>query len=139
MTDAITGYGSSFEVHDGASPGAWFEFAEVKTIGLPNEAQERLDATHLQSPGRTREFIAGFIDPGEQTITMNWVPGSATDEFIIDWRASGETRDVRVTSANGVTFTYPAFPTGYETPIEEGVQVATLNLAVAGAVVRGTA
>lgn len=138
MTDAITGYGSSFEVHDGASPGAFFEFAEVKSVSLPNESRERLDATHMQSPGHTREYIPGFIDPGEQTVTMNWVPGSATDEFIVDWRASGETRDVRVT-ANGVTFTYPAFPTGYDTPIGLDVAEATLTLAVAGAVARGTA
>lgn len=140
MTEAVEGYGTTFEVHNGdGTPGTYFEFEEIKTVSPPNEEQETIDATHMQSPNRTREFISGLINPGTQQVTMNFVPGSDTDAFIIAWRAAGDTRSVIITSANGETWTYPAFPTSYDTPLAVGeLAVATLGLQVAGAVVRGS-
>ena len=137
MTDAMIGYGSKFEVHnDDGEPGTWFELAEVKTIGVPNEEQEEADATHMQSPGRVRETIPTFINPGSIPLTQNWVPGSASDLFIIDWKADGSTKTCRITTPNGRVYVFPAFVSSYETPLEnESVFVATLTLRVAGQVV----
>lgn len=138
MTQAIIGYDTTWELETAAASGVFQELEEMKSGGLPNEEQEQQDATHMKSPNRTREFVAGFINGGDVTLTMNWVPASPTDELIIGWKADGSTRKLRCTTPGGaLTVTFPAIYRSYETPLEnESVSVATLVAQVAGATVR---
>jgi hypothetical protein len=49
------------------------------------------------------------------TVEMNYVPGAATDDFILAWRAAGETRNVKI-SYPGTDFAvdiFPAYIKGY--------------------------
>lgn len=80
MTAAKSGWGGSF--HLGLVAGTLTELIEVVSFTLPNGETETIEATHLKSPNRRREFIAGMIDDGDLEIVLNYVPGSATDVLV---------------------------------------------------------
>jgi len=83
------GYGAAFWLHNGATPGALTELAEVFALTPPNEQVDDVETTHYKSPGRTREYIQGLIDAGEADVQMNYSPGSATDILIRGAKAAG--------------------------------------------------
>lgn len=136
-TEAEIGYGSYFEVEDSAGSGTYTELGEVTNITPPNLSVDQIEVTHMRSPSRTKEFISGLTDPGDMSVEMNYVTGGATDEFILAWRASGESRACRIKHNSGDIDTFPAFILGYQTalPVADK-KSATLNLKVAGAVAR---
>ena len=89
MTLAKTGYGGEFHLHNGTT---LTELVEVVSFTLPNGETETIEATHLKSPNRRREYIAGMIEDGELEVMLNYVPGSATDLLIVTAATSGDTR-----------------------------------------------
>lgn len=90
MTDAKSGWGGEFHLDNGT---ALTELVEVVSFTLPNSTTETLDATHLKSPGRKREKIAGLIDDGDIQIVVNYIPGGATDVLVRAAKAAGDARD----------------------------------------------
>jgi predicted secreted protein len=143
MSDALIGYGTQFLM--AATPGAssLTKLAEITAVGLPNEQVAEVEVTHYESPGRTREFIAGLSDAGEITIEMNWVPGSATDALIAAAKADGKVRTMRVVTPADDTrqmYSFPGFVRGFErtAPIDDRM-TATVTIRVAGAVVQANA
>lgn len=137
-SEAVIGYGTIIEVENAAGSGVFVELGEVTSITPPNDAVDQIEVTHMQSPNRTKEFIAGLSDPGEMSVEINHIPGSDTDEFVIAWRTSGEKRSTRIVYPNsGPTDTFPTFVLGYSPTLAVADKLsATLNLKVAGAVVR---
>lgn len=134
MSDARLGYLSKYSIWDtGVSPAAYFEVGEVTEITPGEETADRVEVTHYQSPDRRREYIAGLIDPGEASFTINWIPGDETDEFLRDLRDSGETRNHQIEFPNGVTVTYEAqiLSISKAIPIDDRM-TATINVAVSG-------
>src|SRR5687768_11465040 len=105
MTDARIGYGTTYEIFVG---GEFVEVAEVAEVTPGEATSERRDATHMKSPGRRREYIAGLIDSGEASFVINWLPGSDTDVMLRGLQTSGETTDHRITFPNAITLTYEA-------------------------------
>jgi predicted secreted protein len=71
------------------------ELALVVDVTFPQDNADEVDVTHLQSPGKRKEFIAGLIDGGSVTITNNYDPGSATDLLLTAAKEAGTTRKVR--------------------------------------------
>ena len=137
-TEADIGYGATVEVE--TSTDVWFELGEVTNITPPSESVDVIDVTHMQSPNRYREFIQGLIDGGEASMDLNWVAGAATDDYVFAWRASGETRDMRITTNNNTTYTFPSFVTGWQPQIPvDGMMAATLTAKAAGAITVGVA
>lgn len=137
-TNADIGYGAILEVETSAGSGSYTEIAEVTSITPPNESVDVIDVTHMSSPNRTREFIQGLIDPGDASCELNWVPGAATDDYVLAWRQSGESRSCRITTPNNTTYTFPAFVTGWAPTMPiDGKMTATLTMKVAGAIVVG--
>lgn len=136
-TNADIGYGATLEVEIAA---VYTALAEVTSITPPNESVDVIDVTHMDSPNRYREFIQGLIDPGNMSAELNWVAGGATDDLVVAWRTAGETRNVRITTNNNTTYTFPAFVTGWspQMPVD-GKMAATLELKVAGAITVGVA
>ncbi|MEF2551990.1 phage tail tube protein [Aurantimonas sp. A2-1-M11] len=134
MSDALIGYLSKYSIHDGLDPGALTEIGEVTEITPGEESTDRVDVTHMQSPDRRREFISGLIDPGEASFTINWVPGSATDVFLRELQASGETRQHQIEFPNGVTVSFDATLLTYSKaiPIDDRM-TATITVAPSGA------
>ena len=142
MSDALIGYGTRLYMAATAGAAALTKLAEVTSVSLPNEQVAEVEVTHYESPGRTREFIAGFNDAGEISMEMNWIPGSATDDLIVTAKGDGLTRTFRVVTPGdeGQMYTFPGFIRGYErtTPIDDRM-TATVTIRVAGAVVQAVA
>jgi predicted secreted protein len=133
-TNAEIGYDSKYEIWDaGLGTPAFVEIGEVISITPAEPESDRIDVTHMKSPGRKREFISGLIDPGEASFEINWVPGSASDILIRGLFASGAVVDHRITFPNGVTVTYDAAITGYTkaVPVDDRM-TATITVAVSG-------
>ena len=143
MTSAKIGYGSKYAIWDASlTIPAFVEVAEVINITPGEATADRVDATHMQSPGRRREYISGLIDNGEASFEINWVPGSDTDVMLRDLFTSGEIVQHQITfpGTPGVTLTYDASIIGFSKviPIDDRM-TATITLAVSGAETWGTA
>lgn len=139
MTQALIGYGSFFHVSqdDGTT---WIEIAEVFDITPPSSTVDQIDATHMQSPNRNREFISGLSDPGSASFEMNFVPGSPSDILIQSIRASGEQVQCRITFPNGVTWEFTGQIESYEPAIPtDDKMTASVSFKVSGSTVVGEA
>lgn len=60
-------------------PETFSQIHEVTTAEPPDEQAEDVEVTHLESPNRTKEYIAGMIEAGEVTFTCNWNPDEYAD------------------------------------------------------------
>jgi hypothetical protein len=136
-TAAIIGAGTIVSVETAPSSGVYTPLAEITSVTPPNESVDQVDVTNMDSPNRTKEFLQGYIDPGDVQFKLNHVPQSATDQFIIAWRASGLTRSIKITYPNTHTDTFPGFVKGYAPDAFNpgGAIQATLTCKVAGAIV----
>ncbi len=133
MTDtkASIGYGITFEMADIATPTVFTYLAEIYDVTLPSEETDQVDATHMQSPNRTREFVEGLTDPGEAGFEMNYVAGSASDKALI--AAKGKRKWCRVTFPNGVQLLFVGSRQSYEksAPTDDKM-TATVSFKVSG-------
>lgn len=74
-TNAGIGYGYKFRVYDDqASPPGLVTVAEVNNIKPPGVQTDAVEATHTESPGGIREFIAGLITITDSGFTANFIP-----------------------------------------------------------------
>lgn len=113
-TLADIGYDTAFAIKDGAS---FVSLAEVYEVTPPEVSVDQVEVTHFKSPGRSREYIAALSDNGTASASMNYVPNSATDQFIETLLTSGDTAEMQITYPNGVTVTFNAFVASYEKAI----------------------
>lgn len=134
-TQASIGYGSLLEIStDGGSN--WDEIAEVFSITPPSSSVDIIDVTHTQSPGRDREFILGLNDPGEASMELNFVPGSETDDLLLEIKAAYEPVKCRITWPNSAVWTFDGLLTGYEPSApNDDKMTATVTFKVTGSVV----
>jgi len=96
MTEARTGWGGALFLATDNTEATLTELTEVVDVGFPTDETDEVEATHLKSPGRRKEFIAGLIDGGEFTATLNYVPGGATDLLLTAAKDTGDTRKIRI-------------------------------------------
>lgn len=139
MSDASIGYGSYFHIsQDNGSN--WIEIAEVFDITPPSDTVDQVDVTHMQSPNRRREFIAGLSDPGSASFEMNFVPGSASDLKIQEIRGTGEQVLCRITFPNSVTWQFTGQVESYEPAVPtEDKMTASVSFKVSGSTVAAAA
>lgn len=71
-SNAFSGVGTEFKRSDMASNPTFTALAEVNNIAGPNKTRDTIDVTSLDSTGGYKEFIAGFRDAGEVTLSMNF-------------------------------------------------------------------
>lgn len=113
MPDGMIGYGSSVRIGRGTTP-TWTAVALVGDLELPDEQADEIETTHMKSPGRRKQFIAGLLDSGEFTIPTNYIPGSATDTLFHELKASGEDVLIEITiTGDGTPETFSGFLKGY--------------------------
>ncbi len=135
-TEVGIGLGAQFWL-DSASD-VLTQLGEIISVGLPNSQVEDVEATHMASLNRRREYIAGLIDDGEATFEMNYVPNSATDQLIRAALSDGVTRDYKVVipCSNGTDQSVEGdcIVKGYErnVPIDDRM-TATLTIRFTGA------
>ncbi|WP_085025291.1 phage tail tube protein [Ensifer aridi] len=130
-TEASIGYGITFEMADILTPTVFTYLAEIYDVTPPSDETDQVDATHMQSPNRNREFIEGLTDPGEASFEMNYVPGSASDKALI--AAKGKRKWCRITFPNGVQTLFVGSRQSYEkaAPTDDKM-TATVTFKVSG-------
>lgn len=123
-TSARIGYQTLFKTGNGASPEVFSTLAEVTGITPPAMARDTVDATHEESPGAWREFIAGLKDGGEVSLDMNFVPGgsaaaSMAAELDLDGPLALKNRQIMF--PDGSYFSFAAILTAWEpdAPIDD--------------------
>ncbi|MBL3580648.1 phage tail tube protein [Rhodovulum visakhapatnamense] len=132
-SQALMAYDIGFAIHDGEDPGTFEELAEVNEVTPPNQQADDIDVTHQKSPNKTREYIAGMIEPGEMTLSLNWIPGGSTDMTIQALKVSGARRQMRITWPNGITWTFTGYIKGFEPSSQLGDKMTgTVTIKVAG-------
>jgi predicted secreted protein len=130
-TGALIGYGTLFAIStDGVS---YTTLAEVRSLNPPSDNIEIIDATNMDSPGRRREYVSGFIDGGEMTLELNFIPGNSTDQTIRARVDAGTAFYCRITWTTGVVWTFLGIPRSYE------VNAPTDDIMTATLVVKMTA
>ncbi len=70
-SNAIAGVGTRFRRWD-TDLAAWADIAEINSINGPGMSRDTIDVTSLDSTGGYREFKAGFRNPGQVTLAMNF-------------------------------------------------------------------
>lgn len=132
-TEATSTNGAYIEIGMGGSPMEMKEVDECVNIGGPNPDSEELDATHLRSPARTREYIQSFLTPGECPITVNWIPSKETHQRLMELYASGETVPAIIHYPTGDTDAFDFYVKNRPTTFNVGeVQRKTFTLRVTG-------
>ncbi|WP_116654870.1 phage tail tube protein [Pelagibacterium sediminicola] len=135
MTDSMIGYLTGYRIWDpsGLPSPNYFDVGEVFNVTPGEASSDRVDATHMKSPGRRREFVNGLIDSGTASFEVNWIPGNGTDEFLRTHFEAGDTRNHQIEFPNGVIVTFPASITGYSkaVPLDDRL-TATIEVSVNG-------
>lgn len=139
---AMLGYGSVFEIATENSPDAYVAMAEVSKIEPPKFKLDQVDVTHMQSPGRYREFIDGLIDSGEVSFEMNFIPNNSSDQRL--WAllslptGVSHARNCRISFPNGSTWSFLATLVGYDPTVPtDGKMTANVTFKVSGTVTPG--
>ena len=113
MADGMIGYGSTVRIGRGATP-VWTTLALVGDLEMPDEQIDEIEVTHMQSPGRRKQFIAGLTDGGEVGVPMNYIADSATDVMLKAIKITGEDVQIEITlTATGTPEVYGGFLKGY--------------------------
>ena len=135
MTDALIGYGSEFWLDNAG--GTLTQLDEVLSVTPPNPQTTDVEATHMLSANRRREYIAGLIEDGEGTFEFNYVAGGATDVLVRAAINDGVTRSYKIVIPDGSTgweITGDCIVKGWERniPIDDRM-TATLTVRFTGA------
>lgn len=129
MSDGMIGMGTTFGMETTAGNSTYTLLAEVFEISAPTLAVDAIDYTHMASPGFTREFGPGLIDPGEVTLALNFIPGNGADTALE--AAIRSIRGSRIIFPNLWAWTFTSFITslGAETPMaDKMVRRATMKV-----------
>lgn len=135
MTKAILGSGILVEYQDSAT---WYEAKEPVDIGNIGDVGSFVDVTHLASPNKTREYIAGLRDTEEKSMSFRFIDDDADQTRLRGLADSGSTVPFRITFPptvdNGTqaraSFSMVLSSQQVESPTPDGV----LNLLITGRV-----
>lgn len=73
---AVFGHGTLLKLHDGVS--TYTTVLEVTDISGPGLSADSVELTSHDSASKFREFMAGLVDAGEISFTVNWQPAATT-------------------------------------------------------------
>lgn len=62
-----------------ASPTGYVAIGEIRSINGPGPTADRIDVTSLDTVGSYREYVAGFKNPGEVSLTCNLLTAHVLD------------------------------------------------------------
>jgi len=121
-TEAAIGHGTRLEIANmpAADPIVYTFLAEITNIQPPGVQRELHDVTHMDSPDRWREFITGLKEGSEMSVTMNFVPGGASDERLREMYDEADPAPMRITFPNGSQMGFSAFIQDYQPDVEVG-------------------
>jgi len=135
---AATNFGVVFKIGTTSTPST--TLADVFEVNLPKQSRDAIDVTTHGSSGGYMEYIADpLYEPGELTVSMNYVATSATDTACLAALAASSNYYFQWTakaSASTKTFTTQGIVTEYgqdPAPLK-GKQTATLKVKLSGSV-----
>lgn len=138
MSLATIGYSSELRIGDGATPTEGFTaVAELLDSGGPSEKTDVIDATHMASPGATREKIAGMLDSGQVTANMHFIGDDASQAALRSARAARQPVNFQLAFGDtGVRAAFAAIVSelNVTTPLDQKITMA-LTLDITGVVV----
>lgn len=111
---AMTGLGIVLGMKATANASGYAEVAEVIDITPPQSMDDEIEVTHFKSPNGTKEYIGGLTDPGECTFTINYIPGSATEQMILDAKAGRKPRGVQLIWPTGHKWAFDLLVRGFQ-------------------------
>jgi hypothetical protein len=134
---AVKNFGAAFWLANAS--GTLTKIGSVTSVKAPSLTRGTIDTTDHDTPDGVMTFIGeGVADPGDGSVTINWVPGSAGDTLVLEALASGGNRDFKIV-ANGAAGKYElageCIVTGYEPDDQPvtGKQTATISFKASGA------
>lgn len=78
------GHGTQF-LRETDTPGTYAATGEVFEVTAPSITKDVVDATHMQSPDRFKEYIGGLVDVGEFSVTLKFEADDPNiDDLIAD-------------------------------------------------------
>src|SRR5579863_448084 len=96
----LIGYGLKFQWQDNTqSPPVYTTINGVQSVTFGSNKVDHIDVTDVASASGDRVFIGGLQDCGDITVTMNFLPGDATQDALV------VLRDTR--SLNNFKLLYP--------------------------------
>jgi predicted secreted protein len=137
-SNAILGFGALLKIGDGGGPETFTTVAEVRDVNGLNLSMDTHEVTQQTSPGGWKERIAGLLDAGTVTFTVNFLPNDATQGY-----STGLLRDMNnrtrrnfkvvFPNAGSTTWSFPAFVTSFQpkAPVNNPF-TADVTLQVAG-------
>lgn len=130
-SQAVLGWGTHVLYGNGDSPETFSEVHDLVTASPPDEQTEDVEVSHCESPGKTKEYIQGWIDSGAPTLELNWNPSEWPDhkQMVLD-KASGQKRNWMIVLPGAIeTITFPAYVKGIARTIDpKGAIKATITL-----------
>lgn len=107
--------------------------AEVKGVSGPNMSSAVIDVTNTDSENNTREFISSWIDPGELSLTVNFLPESVTQQSLVTDMQNEARRNFKLEWPSGSVADMSGFVTGFSiSNVLDGVIEATVNIKLTG-------
>ena len=98
--DASVGYMGEVWLHDGT---ALYELRQVKSFSLPSQERDKVDATHLKTPGWRKKYLMTWFADSEFDVVMNFRPLSTTNTMLNTALSAGTVRAAKlVIPENGV-------------------------------------
>lgn len=122
-TKAILGIGTTFKF-DG------LDVSEPRSVGDTGSAGVFVEATHLNSPDATREYVAGLLSSAETELLFNLDEHDAGQTALRAAAVAGEAKTCVISFPTGVTATFTMQLSGemVQNPVADGI----LQLAVTG-------
>lgn len=81
-TQAILGFGTQWQLGDGAPVESFTNIAEPHNINGVGSTYAIHDATHQQSPDFYKEYIPGLKDDDEFSVDCGYIPADATHDAV---------------------------------------------------------
>lgn len=135
MSNAIAGVGTSFERESDSSSGVYTAIAEINSISGPTMSRDTIDVTSLDSTGGYKEFITGFRDAGQVTLSMNFTLDTY-EQMRLDFVADDAVNyQIVLPDTGNTTLSFAAFVTELPLDIQPGDKItANVTLKITGEV-----
>lgn len=118
--EASTGWGSEVWMSTDNTAANLDQLVEVVSFTAGTASADRVETTHLKSPGRRRQYTVGMIDSGEAEIVINMRRGSDTYVAIKAALVAGTERYFRFNYAELGVLTWQDNVFGVVTGFDEG-------------------
>ena len=132
MTIAIVGNGTTLQLDNAA--GSLTSVGEVTNVKPYSGTAGTVEATHLSSTSGYREYIATLSDGGEAAVTVNYLPGDATDVLIRTAVTDRLVRTFKIVFPNTKYIQSECFVTSYDPAgvVADGKMEMTFNVKFTG-------